>query len=142
MELLFLEDGKMDMQQCKKKNLTKEIKPDFNKITALKKTIEKKIIASDMLPEDLGEPKITLIYDAIRMTLECISLSKGFKIYNHECYKAFLKEILNESQLGDEFDNYRKIRNAINYYGQEIDKNEATELYLNMKKFITKIQKI
>ena len=41
-------------------------------------------------------------------------IQKGFKIYNHECYTAFLKQVIEKSDLGEDFDEIRKIRNAVN----------------------------
>ena len=132
----------MDMNTCKRKNLVKTIKPDTSKIQALAKSAKRKIEASNVLPKELGEPKISLMYDALRTILESIALERGYKIYNHECYTAFLKEVLQRSRLGDEFDNFRKVRNGINYYGKEVNPEEAKELLLQMKKFIEKIRKL
>lgn len=130
----------MDLVGCQKRGFVKTVKPDINKTKALRTIATKKAIACEMLPNDLAEPKVTLIYDAIRIMLESIALNKGYKIYNHECYTAFLKEIANESRLGDEFDSYRKIRNAINYYGKELGHDEANELLARMKGFLCKLE--
>ena len=81
-------------------------------------------------------------YDCLRILLEKIALQHNFKIYNHECYTSFLKEVLNESRLGDEFDKFRRIRNAINYYGKELSDDEAKEIIIKMKSFIVQIEKI
>lgn len=88
--------------------------------------------------------KISLAYDFLRELLEALTLNKGFKIYNHECYAAFLKEILNESDLGDGFNEVRKIRNDINYYGQDISIKEAkttVDHIKNLKKAIKSLLK-
>ena len=61
------------------------------------------------------------------------SLKKGYKIYNHECYTAFLKEIIGESEKGEEFDKIRIERNAINYYAKEISLEEAKGLIDKIK---------
>lgn len=63
-----------------------------------------------------------------------MAIKAGYKIYNHECYTYFLKEILNESIKGDEFDELRKIRNNINYYGKEISVKEAGEILKRLTK--------
>ncbi|MBS3072905.1 hypothetical protein J4477_03670 [Candidatus Pacearchaeota archaeon] len=130
----------MDMNKCKKNNLVKLVKPDMNKIQALLKSAENKVKACDILPDSLGESKVSLIYDGIRMVLEYLALKEGYKIYNHECYTAFLKEVMKESRLGDEFDRFRKVRNGINYYGEEISNEEAKELVIQMKKFFNRIK--
>jgi len=55
--------------------------------------------------------KITLLYDALREYLEARALEKGFKFYNLECYKSFIKEILGKASLGDSFDDLKRLRN-------------------------------
>ncbi|MEA3379036.1 MAG: hypothetical protein U9Q69_05375 [Nanoarchaeota archaeon] len=68
-------------------------------------------------------------------------MKNGFKIYNHECYTAFLKEVMNESQLGDKFDEYRKLRNAINYYGKQVKQDKSKELIRRIKELINILKK-
>lgn len=134
----------MDWTACRKnKNLVKEVKPDKNLITSLIKSSAKKIYSESLLElnNDTASSKISLAYDALRELLEAVSLSKGFKVYNHECYCSFLKEILNESLLGDEFDEFRKTRNSINYYGKDVTAEEAEAILKKMKALIERIQK-
>mgnify|MGYP001613107702 CR=1 FL=1 len=68
--------------------------------------------------------------------LEAIAISKGYKIYNHECYTSFLKEVMNESIIGDQFDRFRRIRNDINYYGKDVSASEARAILNEMETFI------
>jgi len=67
---------------------------------------------------------------------------KGYKIYNHECYCAFLKEIAGKSDIGDEFNSFRKLRNSINYYGKDISAEEANPVLKDMSKLIEKVKKL
>jgi uncharacterized protein (UPF0332 family) len=71
---------------------------------------------------------IPTAYDSLRELIEALALKKGFKIYNHECYTAFLKEIINEPRLGEEFDKVRIVRNSINYYGKRISIEDARKV--------------
>lgn len=80
--------------------------------------------------------KITLLYDALREYLECVALEKGYKIYNHECYYAFISEILELSREALIFDRLRKIRNGINYYGEMVEENDSKEVIKDLKKLI------
>jgi hypothetical protein len=77
-----------------------------------------------------------LIFDALRGILEALSLKRGFKIYNHECYTAFISEILNMSREADIFDNLRKVRNGINYYGKNVSQEEAKSVIGDLIKLI------
>ena len=95
-----------------------------------------------LLPAEYNESKITLLYDALRILLEAIAIEKGFKIYNHECYTAFIREVLKESRLADEFDKFRRIRNAINYYAKQISNEEAETIVPGMQEFIKRLNSL
>ncbi len=117
----------MDFKECIKKRIVKEINEDKELIASLLKTSQNKLDSEEKLELNLvtSSSKISLLYDSLREILEALAIKNGYKIYNHECYVYFLKEILNESTKGDEFDELRKIRNSINYYGKEISLNDA-----------------
>ncbi len=88
-----------------------------------------------MLPlnEVTASPKLSLVYDSLRELLEALSLKNGYKVYNHECYAAFLKEVLHDDSKGDSFDEIRKVRNSVNYYGAELSAKEADDVIVKIK---------
>ncbi|MEK6922593.1 MAG: hypothetical protein AABX08_02215 [Nanoarchaeota archaeon] len=125
----------MDWKECCDKKIAKNVKLDENLINSLKKTSENKLKSSEelIMNEINAASKVPLAYDSLRELLEALSLKKGYKIYNHECYTAFLKEIIGESEKGEEFDKIRIERNAINYYAKEISLEEAKDLIDKIK---------
>ena len=125
----------MDFSECLKKRIVKEVKEDEELISSLLKTSKNKLYSEDKLTLDdvTAGSKISLLYDSLRELLESLAIKKGYKIYNHECYTYFLKEILNESFKGDEFDELRKIRNQINYYAKDISIEEAKDVLKRIK---------
>ncbi len=127
----------MDWKECIKKRIVKEVAIDLELIESLIKTSNNKMKSEEKLKLDdsTSGSKISLAYDSLRELLEALAIKKGYKIYNHECFTCFLKEVLNESIKGDEFDELRKIRNSINYYGKEILIRETEEVLQRMKKF-------
>lgn len=86
------------------------------------------------MSEITSSSKISLLYDSLRELLEALAIKNGYKIYNHECYTYFLKEIMHEGSKGDEFDGLRKIRNNINYYGKELSLDESKDILERMKR--------
>ncbi len=128
----------MDWTACIKKRIAKEAKRDDNKVKSLREISMMKMKSASMLPEDHYYSKITLLYGSLRELLECVALEKGFKIYNHECYTAFLQEILNESDDAKTFDELRKIRNGINYYGIKISIKDAELIISDLLEMIDK----
>lgn len=134
----------MDFKECLKKRIAKEVKEDKELITSLLKTSRNKLESEQKLKLDeiTASSKISLIYDSLREILEALAIKSGYKIYNHECYVYFLKEILNESFKADEFDELRKIRNNINYYAQDISIEEAKAVLERIKKLREEILKM
>jgi len=120
----------MDFKECVEKRIVKNIKPDHEMAESLVEDAKNKIKTTEeiKLNKTSSSSLITLYYDALREKLEALALKKGFKIYNHECYYAFLKEILQKKEIAKEFDRFRKIRNNINYYGETISTSEAKEI--------------
>ncbi|MEM4282489.1 MAG: hypothetical protein QW559_01075 [Candidatus Woesearchaeota archaeon] len=132
----------MDWRECLKQRIAKETKEDKNMIISLLETAEIKFNSTDSLADEFLISKISLLYDSLREILEALPIKKGFKIYNHECYTAFLKEILNLSREADIFDNLRKTRNAVNYYGKKLEKEEAEVVVEQLKNLILKFKKM
>mgnify|MGYP001611765529 CR=1 FL=1 len=134
----------MDFDECIKKRIAKEVKEDKELISSLIKTSQNKLDSEKKLElsEVTSGSKISLLYDSLRELLEALAIKNGYKIYNHECYAYFLKEILNESNKGDEFDELRKIRNSINYYAKDISVEEAKEVLERIRKLRGEIIKL
>jgi len=132
----------MDWTTCIRTRFAKEAKPDKNLAKSLILSSSKKLKSQSMLQtnETTAASKVVLCYDALRELLEALAITKGYKIYNHECYCSLFKEVLSESALGDEFDKFRRIRNGINYYGKSVAPAEADAVIEKMISFITKIK--
>jgi len=80
--------------------------------------------------------------ESLRELLEALAIKNGFKIYNHECYCAFLKEILKDEELAALFDKFRRIRNKINYYGKDLSPKEAEAFKTEIEELVEKLKKL
>ncbi len=134
----------MDWRACRKNSFVKEIKRDQNLIDSLLKASANKFYAQGLLElnDETISSKITLVYDALRELLEALAISHGYKIYNHECYCYFLKDIMKKSALAVKFNYFRKVRNAINYYGEDISADDAKSLLDSMESFIEDVKNL
>lgn len=74
-------------------------------------------------------------YDCLRAILEAMASLDGYKIYPHEAFTYFLKE-RGEVISSIKFDRFRKIRNRINYYGEEISIEEARGVVEEIRKLL------
>ena len=70
-----------------------------------------------------------------------MAINKGYKIYNHDCYASFLNEIVKDENSAKIFDELRKIRNGINYYGNTISLKEGEALIKQTKILINIVMK-
>ncbi|MBD3181105.1 hypothetical protein GF312_02365 [Candidatus Poribacteria bacterium] len=132
----------MDWRECIRQRIVKSVRKDQNLITSTREIVEIKIESAGILPDIYYIAKISLLYDALREYLESISLEKGYKVYNHECYKAFLKEILNMPNGADMFDKLRRARNSINYYGRKVSEEEAEQVISDLNSLLKRIKEI
>lgn len=133
----------MDWKECNDKKLVKPAKIDKNLINSLIKSSKNKMDSANSmnLNEVTTSSKISLIYDSLREILEALALKEGFKIYNHECFCSFLMEICKEEKFSREFNEFRKIRNQINYYAKEVSIEEAQIFIKEMIELKEKILK-
>lgn len=124
-----------DWKSCMDSLTAKRIKPDEDKIKSLLKASKRKLESEGRLGMDevTSTSKFSLAYESLRELLEALAIKNGYKIYNHECYTYFLKEIIDESTKGDEFDAIRKIRNGVNYYGKELAPQQAEKMIKQIK---------
>ena len=122
----FIEKGQVRVASIDKalaKSLIKNTKDDL------------KFLNSLTINEQSSRKLMVNYYDSLRSILEAISSMNGYKIYSHEAFTYFLKE-KNEEALSNKFDRFRKIRNSINYYGEDISIEAAKENIKEIKKII------
>jgi len=102
----------MDWEDCCSRRIAKNVKPDVEVIISLTKSSRNKLESESKfnMNEVTASSKLSLAYDSLRELLEALALKNGYKVYNHECYTAFLKEIIKENYKADEFDDIIEIR--------------------------------
>ena len=135
---------KIDWRECNLKKLVKSVTADENIINSLIESSSANLeVAKSIKQSDLSYSSIVVLaYDSLRMLLEALFLKNSYKIYSHECYTPFLKEILNKEDLAVKFDPIRLIRNSINYYGKRLNKNEFYLVYNDILFLIPIIKKL
>ena len=81
------------------------------------------------------------LYEGLREYCEAIGYLRGYKFQDHESITYFLRDILNEPSVSKKFDRYRKLRNGINYYGEDIDIETVKEAILEIPNLIKELEK-
>ena len=133
-----------DWQSCMNSLTAKRIRPDEGKIKSLLKASKRKLESEERLEMDevTSTSKFSLAYESLRELLEALAIKNGYKIYNHECYTHFLKEVLNQSEKGDDFDVIRKVRNGVNYYAKELTPQQAEKIIKQAKELRNFVNKL
>ena len=120
----------------------RKAKLDVSLVKALLATAEKDLVFLESLDvtEFSARKIMSGYYDVLRSLLEAIAHNDGYKVYSHEAFTYFLIEKGNDV-MAKKFDRFRKIRNGINYYGEDISVEEVRELVLKMKRMIQDLKK-
>ena len=81
------------------------------------------------------------LYEGLREYCEAIGYLRGYKFLDHESIGYFLREVIKEQSASNKFDRYRKLRNGINYYGEDIDIETVKEAIIEIPKLIKELEK-
>ena len=81
------------------------------------------------------------LYEGLREYCEAIGYLKGYKFLDHESIGYFLKDILKEPSVSAKFDRYRRLRNGINYYGEDIDAETVKEATIEIPELVKRLEK-
>jgi len=81
------------------------------------------------------------LYEGLREYCEAIGYLKGYKFLDHESIGYFLRDLLKEQSVSMKFDRYRRLRNGINYYGEDIDIETVKEAIIEIPKLIKELEK-
>lgn len=134
----------MDWKECTEKLIAKEVSMDIDLVNSLIKSSENKFYSASMLKlsDTTSSSIIVLYYDSLREIIEALAMLEGYKIYNHECYTAFLGSILHVEDIAERFDRVRKLRNSINYYAKQVSAIDARVIIVDMKQLINECKEM
>ncbi|MFH1801926.1 MAG: hypothetical protein ABH864_00575 [archaeon] len=137
----------MDFENSVKAGYAKVVETNLNRAKSLVRSAEQAIETAKQIPlkETSLKSVFRELYEGLRQYCEAIGFIKGYKFESHEVITYFLKDVLNEGKISERFDRYRKLRNGVNYYGNEIDVStvkdamvEVSEIVVVLKKYLKK----
>src|SRR3989344_854662 len=131
----------MKFEDYNKEGQVRRTTKDLSLVKSLVDSAKKDLrFLSELEINDDSSRKIMVnYYDVLRSILEAIASIDGYKIYLHDAFTYYLKEIKEEEVLAIKFDRFRKIRNSINYYGKSISIDEAKENIEEIKNIIDRL---
>jgi len=130
-------------KQSIEQGYVKVINSDRIKAKSLVKSADEAIYSAKRIPFETNTLKsiIRKLYEGLRQFCEAIGYVKGYKFLSHEAITYFIDEILNEPKLSAKFDRYRKIRNGINYYGDDVSEETVKEALVEIPELISQLKK-
>src|SRR3989338_3132844 len=76
------------------------------------------------------------LYEGLREYCEAIGYLKGYKFMDHESITYFLRDVLKEQPISAKFDRYRRLRNGINYYGEDVHIETVKEALIEIPELV------
>jgi len=121
----------------------KRIKPNNIRAKSLIRSSQQAIKSVSNLAINETNKKTILreLYEGFGQFCEAIGYIKGYKFSSHEAIGYFLKDILKEEKIFRNFDRYRKLRNRINYCGDNINEETVIEALQEIPRMIILLNK-
>jgi hypothetical protein len=136
-----MKEGSWD--ECLGNNSSYNVTRDIAKSKALMDTARGRIAFFDTIKED--EANMNYIfegyYSSLLETMHALVLSRGFKVENHICLGYYIRDVMKQSRLFYIFDDVRKKRNSLIYYGKQMDADIAKEAISKAKAIILELEK-
>ena len=133
----------MNFEDSLEENKARGITPNKIRASSLINSSIQAIETAKMISINNNSKKTILreLYEGLREYCEAIGYSKGYKFLDHESIGFFIRDVLKEQSIYGKFDRYRKLRNGINYYGEDIDIETVKEALVEIPKLIKELGK-
>lgn len=133
----------MSLQQSIREGYVRIIPPDNIKAKSLFKSAQQAISSAKKIPFETDTLKSIMreLYEGLRQFCEALGYQRGYKFLSHEVITLFLEEIIGAKNIAIRFDRYRKIRNGINYYGDDISEETVKEALTEIPKILKDLER-
>lgn len=121
----------------------KRIPPDRFKAESLLHASREAVATAKGIPQNEESAKsiVRELYEGLRQFCEAIGYLRGYKFASHEAIAGFIGDLLQEPDIAARFDRYRKLRNGINYYGDDVAPETVKEALLEIPAMIDTLRK-
>jgi len=133
----------MNFENGLREGKVRKVIPNKIRASSLVKSSIQAVETAKIIPLNTGSAKTILreLYESLREYCEAIGYSRGYKFLDHESIGYFLRDVLKEQAIYGKFDRYRKLRNGINYYGEDIEVETVKEAIIEIPKIIKELEK-
>ncbi len=135
----------MNFEDFIKTDEVKHQSSDKNLAESLKKESQDRVDFIRRLIKNSENPKYIVenIYDLLKELIEAKLAIEGFKSYSHEATIIYLRKFkeFTDSEIRF-FDELRKVRNKLKYYGKNIEKDKANKVVEFMEEILPKLKNL
>ena len=130
-------------KQSIEQGYVKVVPSDRIKAKSLVKSADEAVYSAKKIPFEISTLKsiIRELYEGLRQCCEAIGCTYGYKFLSHEAITYFIEDGLKEQKISAKFDRYRKIRNGINYYGDDVSEETIKEALAEIPELIAQLKK-
>ncbi len=134
----------MSFQQSLEEGYVKKVPPNTLRAKSLLLSGKQAISSAQKFPFERDTLKSILreLYEGLRQYCEAVGYQKGYKFSSHESITFFLNDVLGDATAASRFDRYRKLRNGINYYGDEIASETVQEALQEITQLTKRLEQI
>lgn len=131
----------MNWEECIKRRIIQEIKPDFGRVSKLTELAMTRYEFWNVeINEKYNALKVEAMYDVIKELILAHMLKNGFNCTNHLCLIAYLEKNFRNFKFEiRKINELRMMRNAISYRAINVDKNYLKDNELEIKHIIKKL---
>lgn len=129
----------MKFKQSIEEGFVLEITSNISRARNLKKQSALALATAKQIPltQTTASSIFRELYEGIRQYAEALGYEQGYKFQSHESIGYFIEDILENPKLGRLFNRWRKIRNGLNYYGDDVSVETVSEALKSLDEFIT-----
>jgi Ni,Fe-hydrogenase I large subunit len=132
----------MNFETCIKEGNAKKVPVDKFLANSLIISSKQAIDTAKNIPISESSLKTILreVYEGLREYCEAIIHLYGYKVLDHVSITYFIKDVLKNEPLSNRFDRFRKLRNGVNYYGNDLNKETVLEALKEVPKMIKEME--
>jgi uncharacterized protein (UPF0332 family) len=132
-----------DWNECLENQAARTVSKDRQKAESLIRTAKARLEFFRNYKHD--KPGANYVFEGIYTStlemLHALLILEGYQVNNHICLGHYLRDILKNGALYSLFDDARKKRNLLLYYGKEMDPETAEQTIKNTKRLVSELQK-
>lgn len=133
----------MNFESSLNSGKAKKVTSNNIRASSLLKSSVQAIETASMIPLKVDALKTILreLYEGLREYCEAIGYLYGYKFLDHESIGFFLRDVLKEQSVYTRFDRYRRLRNGINYYGDDVELETVKEAISEIPRLVKALEK-